>query len=240
MAADVPVRAVSFDLDDTLWPVGPAIERAERALHRWLDRPCPGVAERYTIECVRRLREAVAEDYPERAHDFAFLRRATLARLLESLGETLDLDDHLAETAYQVFFAARNDVDLFDGVLPLLDALSQRHRLACISNGNADVDVIGIGHYFAVRVHAADVGQAKPHPLPFRTVLEAFELEPGELVHVGDCLHADVGGAVGAGCRAVWFNPDHREGAVPPGAIEIDALAQLPDVIASLASGASR
>mgnify|MGYP003353772201 CR=1 FL=1 len=29
-------RALTLDLDDTLWPVWPAIERAEAVLHDWL------------------------------------------------------------------------------------------------------------------------------------------------------------------------------------------------------------
>ena len=31
------IKAVTLDLDDTLWPVWPAIERAEKALENWLD-----------------------------------------------------------------------------------------------------------------------------------------------------------------------------------------------------------
>ena len=38
------VKAISLDLDDTLWPVWPTIERAEKALHQWLVEYAPMAA----------------------------------------------------------------------------------------------------------------------------------------------------------------------------------------------------
>jgi len=38
------IKAISLDLDDTLWPIWPAIERAEKALEHWLNRQAPMTA----------------------------------------------------------------------------------------------------------------------------------------------------------------------------------------------------
>ena len=49
--------ALSLDLDDTLWPIWPSIERAERALDAFLREHCPRTANRFPVHRMRRLRE---------------------------------------------------------------------------------------------------------------------------------------------------------------------------------------
>ena len=38
------IEAVVLDLDDTLWPIAPVINRAEKALARWIVDNAPAVA----------------------------------------------------------------------------------------------------------------------------------------------------------------------------------------------------
>ena len=47
------IRAVLFDLDDTLWPIVPVILRAEALMHDWLSQHAPKVTERYSIAALR-------------------------------------------------------------------------------------------------------------------------------------------------------------------------------------------
>src|SRR5690606_3140498 len=68
--AAVAIRALTLDLDDTLWPVWPAIERAEFAVQEWLAEHAPGTARGFPLERMRQLRDAVARDNPGLAHDF--------------------------------------------------------------------------------------------------------------------------------------------------------------------------
>jgi putative hydrolase of the HAD superfamily len=51
------IRALTLDLDDTLWPVWPAIQRAEAALHGWLLRHAPATAARFDVVALRALRD---------------------------------------------------------------------------------------------------------------------------------------------------------------------------------------
>ncbi|HEY6545129.1 MAG TPA: HAD family hydrolase, partial [Dokdonella sp.] len=74
------ILAVSLDLDDTLWPIAPAIDAAERALDDWLRTHHPGVAETWSIAALRTLREQVALEHPHLAHDYGAQRRLTIAR----------------------------------------------------------------------------------------------------------------------------------------------------------------
>src|SRR6185437_15803771 len=70
------VRAVAFDLDNTLWDVGPVIERAEIRLHQWLSEHCPLIPQRVSKEEMRAARESLAREEPHNAHDFTYLRIA--------------------------------------------------------------------------------------------------------------------------------------------------------------------
>ena len=65
---------LSFDLDDTLWPVGPVIAAAERELLSWLRERHPEIVSGHDLESLRALRNGVAQRFPERSHDLTFLR----------------------------------------------------------------------------------------------------------------------------------------------------------------------
>ena len=67
------VKAISFDLDDTLWPIGPVIGRAEQALFDWLRQNFPAIAAGHSILSLRKHREQIAGQYPELAHDVSAL-----------------------------------------------------------------------------------------------------------------------------------------------------------------------
>lgn len=196
------LRAICLDLDDTLWPVGPAIARAEDAMMAWLAGHCPRVLERHDAASIRRLRAEVAAAHPERLHDLTFLRRTALERAVADAG----YEAAAAEGAFGAFFAARNRVELFGDVLPALDRLAARYRLLALSNGNADLAAIGIAARFEVAVSAREAGAAKPHPRIFELMLERAALAPAEVVYVGDDPQADVEGARRAGLHAVWVD----------------------------------
>src|SRR5687768_201622 len=101
-----PVHAITLDLDDTLWPIAPVIQRAETALGEWLRRHAPRTAERWSVAAMRALRDEVAAEHPHLAHDFTRQRLITLERMLRAAGD----DVALVQPAFDTFFAARCDV----------------------------------------------------------------------------------------------------------------------------------
>lgn len=218
------LQAVSFDLDDTLWEIAPVITRAEHAMYDFLQRNYPQVTQRHSLESMRDMRARIALDRPEMRHDFTWLRLEALRMHATEAG----YPESMAEDAFEVFFTARNEVRLHEDVVPALDRLrSRRLRLFVITNGNADLERIGIAQYFEQVVHARMAGALKPDAAIFRGLLDAAGLAPSAIAHVGDDPHADMRGARAAGMRTVWLN---RSGAPWP-ADESD-----PDhVIASLA-----
>jgi HAD superfamily hydrolase (TIGR01549 family) len=212
-------KAILFDLDDTLWPIAPVILEAEQSLHRWLQAHAPRVSDRFSVENLRQARLALLATQPEFHLDLGALRRAGLTAAFEQAGEEV----HKVEQAMIHFFAARNAVIPYDDVLPGLLRLKGRALLGSISNGNADLQAIGLAHHFTVSIAAFQFGYAKPDAAIFHAACEALGVAPHEAVYVGDDVLLDVQGAQRAGLRAVWLNRTgstrHLEHAVAPDAI---------------------
>lgn len=198
---------LSFDLDDTLWPVGPVIAAAERELLSWLRARFPRTVSGHDVESMRALRAGVAERFPERRHDLTFLRHRALKDLFGAAGHP----ESLADQALEVFFAARNKVEFYDDVRPALIRLRSRYRLFAVSNGNADLHRCGIAELFAGHVTASAAGAAKPDARIYAALLEMAGVEAHQVLHIGDDPLADVVGAMRAGMQAAWLNRDSRQ-----------------------------
>lgn len=199
----VNVRCITFDLDDTLWDCGPVLLRAERATYHWLAEHYPRVAARYAHEDLVSHRRRFFTRFPEMSHDLTWLRKRWLAHLAEEAG----YDESLVEPGFRVFWENRNAVTLFEDAHDVLQGLRGRYRLGAITNGNADVHHIGIGHYFDFVVTAAQAGSAKPAAAIFHAALAAAGVAGSEALHIGDDPARDVLGAGAVGMRTVWFNP---------------------------------
>lgn len=200
------IRALTLDLDDTLWPIWPSIERAEAALDGYLQAHCPDVHALWPVARLRELRDSVAADHPELAHDFTAQRKLTLRRILEAEANI----DELVDGAFQAFYAARNEVRFYDDALPALQWLSARWPIASLTNGNADLARIGIDRHFVALIGAREVGFAKPHRAIFDHAADVLHLPHAQIAHVGDDPTMDVLGALEAGNFAIWLNRDGR------------------------------
>jgi FMN hydrolase / 5-amino-6-(5-phospho-D-ribitylamino)uracil phosphatase len=196
------VRAIAFDLDNTLWDVEPVLQRAEGILAAWLQEHCPRIAQRLSRQDMRLAREALARREPHNAHDMSYLRLTALQAHAREHG----YDEQLASAAFEVFLAARNEVAVFPDVAPALERLRQRYALASLSNGNADLARIGIESLFSVTLNARQVGAAKPHRRCFDELAARLGLPLTAIAYVGDDPQLDVAAARAAGCASVWMN----------------------------------
>ncbi|UVE69871.1 HAD-IA family hydrolase [Burkholderia pyrrocinia] len=201
------VSALSFDLDDTLWPFGPSVERAEATLRAWLIEHAPDTASVLpTQQALSELREEYERLYPDLVSDYRALRIGSIRLALECANE----DVALTERAYEVFYAARNRVEFYEDALPALAWLSARFPLIAVTNGNADLRLTGGGEFFRETLSARAFGIAKPEPEIFHAAAEALDVRPAELLHVGDDYHLDVVGALNAGLQAAWVVRDNQ------------------------------
>ncbi len=196
------VLAITLDLDDTLWPIEPVIQRAEQRLDDWLRTHCPAIAQEYPPAAMRALREFVAGENPHLAHDFTALRKLSLRAAFAPHG----YGDDYVEAAFMEFYTARNQVELYADALPGLKRLSAHFPLVSLSNGNADLERIGLSHYFAFSIFSRDHGVAKPAPAIFHAACARLNVPADCVLHVGDDPVHDIAGARAAGLRCAWLN----------------------------------
>lgn len=202
-----PIRAISLDLDDTLWPFAPIGGRIEQALHAWFVEHSPRTAERFPIAEMRALRERVHAQFPQHEHDLGLLRRLTIERALRDAGD----DPALASAAYAIFFRERNRVDFYPDAQEGLQRLAARVPVAALTNGNADLATIGIASLFKFQLGAREFGSAKPDPELFLEACQRLGVAPEQVLHVGDHPHMDVAGAARAGLRTCWIDRGDHE-----------------------------
>lgn len=192
------IRAITLDLDDTLWPVLPVLARANQALIDWLRPRVPRTA---AVFAAGYDVLALKEQYPEHAHDMSWLRQRKLHDVLGEQGE----DQALAEPAFRVFYEERQQVEPYEDALLVLASWSRRYRLAAITNGNADVFRTPLAPFFQVSLGAPEFGAAKPDPRIFHAACHALGVRPAETLHIGDDLALDVEAARDAGLRSAWL-----------------------------------
>jgi len=194
-------KLICFDLDDTLWPCMPTIHHAEQAIYDWMAEYKPAITQSYSIDQLRDKRKALLQTRPELIND---LSRARVVHLQSLAKEFNDSEDWVDE-AFDVFYQARQKVNLFEDVIPVLLDLKQHFILAALTNGNAHIKHTGLSEYFSFQVSASDVLAAKPHPAMFVRAMQQAEVTPQDTLHVGDHPEHDIQGARNAGIDAVWI-----------------------------------
>ncbi len=225
------IRLITFDLDDTLWSVKPVIVNADKALLAWLAENAVRL-EALTPERLQHLRGEVVQQQPKLDRLVSELRYQVLLRALLQSGYGEREAQEIAEQAFQIFLAARQNVELFSDVLPTLELLRRRYMLGALSNGNADVRRVGLGEYFSFALNADMLGVAKPESQVFLAALARAQVQPAHSIHIGDHPQDDIFGAQQVGMRTIWFNPEQKvwTGESEPDA-QISQISQLPDLI---------
>ncbi len=237
----MPIKVITFDLDNTLWDVDPALLRAEDAQRDWLLKHRPGAIEAYDHEGLWQFKKSVWKRHPQLLHHVSDMRRQMLYELQIAAGYDEEASRQGAEDAFAVFLEQRHQVVLYEEALGVLQSLSREYTLGALTNGNADIYKTDAGEYFDFAFLAEDVGASKPAPDMFHAALDRAGVEPEHIVHVGDHPEHDIAGAKAAGMYTVWMNPQGQDwpgGERADG--EIDNLLQLPTAIAGIHAATSR
>lgn len=227
-----PVKVISFDLDDTLYDNGPVMELAEQALTEYLHTRHPS-SKALSLNGWRTLRDTLAAEDANLAGNMTALRLATLQQGLQQHGLT-EADSHTAsQQAMQHFLKYRNAIQVAPDVHEVLTALQQRYLLIAISNGNANVEQIGLQPYFNHAWQPTSSLRGKPSTDMFQAAQDKFKFAPHELLHVGDHPVSDVHGAALFGAQSVWLNdrkqPTSKLNWLPT--VTIGHLSQLVDIL---------
>jgi HAD superfamily hydrolase (TIGR01549 family) len=207
------IRAVLFDLDDTLFDHRHGARQALAAVrdsHRVLAQVDPLDLEQRHAEILDALHPRVLAGTI--ALEDARLER--FRRLFESVGVPADIElaRRAACTYRDCYMRSWREVQ---GATALLRALRPHARLGIVSNNLAreqlaKLRVCGFDVHFDAIVISEEAGAWKPDPAIFRVALERIGTPAEEAVMIGDAWLADIAGARAAGMRAIWFNPSGK------------------------------
>jgi len=202
------LKAVLFDLDDTLFDRSAAQREVVRVLIREFSDLFAG------IDSDRILNAFLESDL---VADTKFWAGASMEEVRvgrsEAFLRSLGLNESFAGEVTGKYLETYPSLEL-----PVKDAqhvvgnLAKRFSLGVVSNGYPDVqyrklETLGIDHLFRCIVVSEEVGIRKPDPRIFRLATKSLDAEPEDCMYVGDYYDHDIIGAKKAGVLACWFNP---------------------------------
>jgi len=135
-------------------------------------------------------------------------------------------------------FMLTSNWHVFPDATPVLAALHERGLVVgAVSNWVWQLPELlhslELVRHFDFIAASSRIGFEKPHPNIFRWALEQARVQPGEAIHVGDHLDADVGGAGGVGIQPVLIDRRERftRDEVPEGVPLIRTLTELLPIV---------
>lgn len=216
------VRAVYFDLDDTLcayWDASKLGLRTAFDTH-----PVSGQT---SEDMVRHWATAFRDFAPylkQTGWYEGYLKSGQPTRIeqmrLTLLQAGVDDPEH-AKRLSETYMVSRDlALALFPDALDLLDYLKPKYPLGLITNGPADiqrqeVETLKLTDYFKHIFIEGEVGEGKPLASVFERARAAVDCQPHEILYIGNSYDHDIAPAIKAGWRTVWVR---RESDVPPSA----------------------
>ncbi len=213
----MPIRALSLDLFDTLVDLHmdrlPVVEIGGRRVPSTYGLLHGASVQWHGLEFERFAAELGAVDRGIRDTWYAEHRELPTIDRFRAFAERVGVrDPALAEALTRVHMAeirayATHPVHH----APLFGRLKSRVRLAVCSNFSHGetarfvLEQAGLLAHFDPVVISDEVGIRKPRAEIFEAVLERLGVEPGDVIHVGDNLAADVAGAAALGMRTAWI-----------------------------------
>jgi len=207
-----PFKAISFDLDDTLYNNRPIMLAIEKKMLAYFAEKLSAYELIFNRRYWATFRRQAIKCNTDLSHDVVQVRFETYRLGLLALNINEEEAAKQAQAALDYFISLRSDFTVPKASHELLASLGQKFPLVAISNGNVDTKVLGIEHYFKYIYHAgfqAGTGnqllKQKPATDMFNLVCQQLAIKPEELLHVGDCGFADIHGALNAGCQTAWL-----------------------------------
>ena len=156
------IKAITFDLDDTLWPLFDVIMHAHKTSNDYLIAKHPQMQSVLFSSEERKMWKKLVQAEPNLANRLSELRKKVIYELLVENNVASNEAKELAEESFEIFLDERHKVIYFDDVLSTLEKLKDRYILGVITNGNADIKTLEIDHLFDFYVNAEMVNESKP------------------------------------------------------------------------------
>ncbi len=198
-----PISLITFDLDDTLYDNSAVIDAAMS----WFDRALfyhPLLKGKYRAEVLAGIRKELVRVNPTLESDVTAFRIELTKRLFICYGISSAIALEEAALLVKRFIQVRSALVVPSVSFKVLRNLRRKYKLVAITNGNVDVDRVGIRHFFDFCLRADTKFLAKPQPDLFIEAARLAQIEISNSLHVGDDLVTDMQGAKNAGmhtCR---------------------------------------
>ncbi|PCI55742.1 MAG: HAD family hydrolase [Gammaproteobacteria bacterium] len=211
------IKAISFDLDDTLYSNKPVMQAIEQKMIAYfsalpiLNNIMPAQQNFLDVHFWSNFRHQAILKQPDLAHDVVQVRLVSYQLGFISLGLAEDIAQQQAQAALDYFIELRSDFTVPEQSKKLLANLSEKYILIAISNGNVDTKALGISQHFRYIYHAGwqmdgSLLKQKPASDMFTLACHELAIKPSQLLHVGDCGRSDIQGALRAGCQTAWLS----------------------------------
>jgi len=129
------IKSVCFDLDGTLYDFEKVMRHALSIALAELTKKYPECNEHLSVDKMIQIREDTAKELKGKVINLEEVRLESFKR---SLGYCGIKDNQFADYLNRLYLKHRfEDLELFDDVIPTLDALKDRYILGIISNGNS-------------------------------------------------------------------------------------------------------
>ena len=204
------IRAISFDLDDTLYDNRPVIENAEQWMVEHM-RDQYLASAMYDRAWWLQLKHELQKADPSLHDDVSRCRLMMLEVGLQRGGMPIEEAQAEAKRCFAEFLEVRSRVTVPDASIEVLKQLSRHFPLVVITNGNVLLDRIGLDGHFKHVLKAGNGRKMKPAPDMFRIMAAQLKLKPQQILHVGDDVTTDVFGAIRNGYQAAWVNAQGQD-----------------------------
>ncbi|MET0944082.1 MAG: YjjG family noncanonical pyrimidine nucleotidase [Flavobacterium sp.] len=201
------ITDVFFDLDHTLWDFD---KNSEMAFDRIFKSKFPEINIKDFIEKYAPINQACWKLYQNDQITHVELRYNRLKFSFDALN--VDISDENINTIANDYIEFLTDNNhLFDGAIEVLEYLKPKYKLHIITNGFANVQEKKINNallsgYFNTITNSELAGVKKPNSIIFDYAVNLAKASKENSIMIGDCLDADVNGALNAGLDAIFFN----------------------------------
>ena len=206
------IKNIFFDLDHTLWDFD---TNSELAFDKIFRKDHPTISTKNFIEKYVPINQACWKLFQVDKITQQELRYERLKNSFDAINYRIS-DDHIHKISEEYIDYLPHFNHLFDDAIEVLDYLNANYNLHIITNGFAQVQEkkiknSNIFHFFKTITNSEMAGAKKPNPIIFEHALHLAEAKTNESIMIGDCLDADVNGALDFGLEAIFFNPNKIE-----------------------------
>lgn len=201
------ITDIFFDLDHTLWDFD---ANSVLAFDKIFKEHHPTIDTVKFIEVYAPINQACWKLYQVDKITHDELRYTRLRQSFDGLNYTISDNEINHISHYYIEFMPDNN-QLFDGAIEILKYLQPKYNLHIITNGFAEVQgkkitKSGLGKYFKTITNSEMAGVKKPHRNIFEFALSLADVKKENAIMIGDCIDADVRGALNFGMKAILFD----------------------------------